>query len=507
MSPRPSRCRSVPPLLTAGEWEPEESRTRAQSMDREVVVAASVSSGGDSPRSCGSAATTASAVPENASEAVEANAGNAELLFRLLHRPDTGQTTVMVKNIQRNCSHAVLLKLFKELGFDRCIDLLYLPMETRKLTNSGYVFVNLTSEIQATMFKRRLAGCEFHHDGCTTTLATSMARIQGFVANVAALRARGAMSSRVPAECRPLLVDPDTGREEVFPSLSKASKGDTGWQWRVWRHAALVRRLRAAVGKVVDEVAAAKIVDTTLQACGAWASAESWDKSWDALANLVISAEADPKVVRELAWYSGVQVECDGLGRKETSQIAAPPVSKPTAVISASEEGQASSIDFFILGERFHIALCGMVDSATARLIVQGALLAYEGSGNWSEFQGMVTAVENDQRRLAAVVESALAQLASQPMQARPPCLRRDFRDLSKRFLAAISKDLDDYSARLVCDRGLEEYRDRAAWPALEDLVVGVERDEAWKRQLVSRVVKELVHTGDLGPYALHGRR
>jgi len=172
-----------------------------------------------------SAATTASpcSTPRSvvSSECSTEASGLCPTLKRLLARPSVGATTIMVRNIPNKYSQRLLLKAWRDMGFDKCIDLFYLPMDFRKRANLGYCFANFTTEEEAMRFCRQVSGYQLPLFNSKKVLATGVAHVQGFEANFRNFCNTPKMSGNVAPEFQPLIFDPATGAEVPFPAEAR----------------------------------------------------------------------------------------------------------------------------------------------------------------------------------------------------------------------------------------------------------------------------------------------
>mmetsp|Transcript_11064 Transcript_11064/g.27957 ORF Transcript_11064/g.27957 Transcript_11064/m.27957 type:complete len:335 (+) Transcript_11064:248-1252(+) len=136
---------------------------------------------------------------------------------KLLCRPHAGATTIIVQIIPNKVTQRTLLNVWKDLGFGGCIDLFYLPMDFRKKRNIGYGYVNFTTETEAMIFESKVHGMQVPNVNSPKRLTATKAKEQGFCANFWKIWEAAKKRGRCPPECRPLILDPDTGEEIEFP--------------------------------------------------------------------------------------------------------------------------------------------------------------------------------------------------------------------------------------------------------------------------------------------------
>mmetsp|Transcript_39087 Transcript_39087/g.93814 ORF Transcript_39087/g.93814 Transcript_39087/m.93814 type:complete len:312 (-) Transcript_39087:380-1315(-) len=216
------RCVSVPPSAKL-------SRTEAVLWRKSSALSeASTVSGRASFSSIESTASTPEALPQE--DPLESE-DLAPALQGLLSRGDAGKTTVMVRNIPKQCTQRALLKEWLHLGFGGSIDLFYLPMEFGTMTNLGYCFLNFVSEARADEFRTRVNKHRLTWFPNSRALVTTKSRVQGFRDNFTNFRNSRVMGAAVPPEFQPIIIDPQTCREIPFPpptrKLRKTKKVDS----------------------------------------------------------------------------------------------------------------------------------------------------------------------------------------------------------------------------------------------------------------------------------------
>jgi hypothetical protein len=108
------------------------------------------------------------------------------------------RTTVALQGIDKNYTRQKLLLMLDEEGFERCYDLVYLPVDFVTQTSLGYALVNLTSVDIAARF--------YAHFDELTVLAVSWSDvIQGLLPCVEWYRNSPVMHATVPDDFKPVL--------------------------------------------------------------------------------------------------------------------------------------------------------------------------------------------------------------------------------------------------------------------------------------------------------------
>lgn len=71
---------------------------------------------------------------------------------------DDGRTTVMMRNVPKEYTRAMILELLDRQGFLGSYDLLYLPADFQTELNYGYVFINFTTTENVAWFREHFTG-------------------------------------------------------------------------------------------------------------------------------------------------------------------------------------------------------------------------------------------------------------------------------------------------------------------------------------------------------------
>merc|ERR1719159_1728350 len=100
---------------------------------------------------------------------------------------EKGVTTVMIRQVPRQCSQLMLLDEIKRRGFGEVFDFLYLPWDFKKCVNVGYGFVNFMETSQAKAFRDKFDGSFMDKStglkSCGKPLRVHPAAVQGYAAN------------------------------------------------------------------------------------------------------------------------------------------------------------------------------------------------------------------------------------------------------------------------------------------------------------------------------------
>mmetsp|Transcript_14246 Transcript_14246/g.30793 ORF Transcript_14246/g.30793 Transcript_14246/m.30793 type:complete len:318 (+) Transcript_14246:36-989(+) len=213
--------------------------------------------------------TTSGSTTTSPRDSVGDRDGLSPTLIRLLDRPFAGSTTVMVQNIPNQFTQRLLLRVWREMGFGRCLDLLYLPMDFRKKCNLGYAFVNFCTTDQVEAFRLLIDGTKLPHFKSSKLIVTAEARVQGFAANFDSFRNSLVMARNVAPEYQPMIFDPTTGAEVPFPApvgQLRSAKIRKGAEERVtWE--GLRKRLVACVREVEEPGRASMVIQAVVATC------------------------------------------------------------------------------------------------------------------------------------------------------------------------------------------------------------------------------------------------
>jgi len=127
----------------------------------------------------------------------------------------TKQTTVMVRNIPNDYTREMLLDLLDQ-GYEGRYNFVYLPIDSKKLSNLGYAFVNLVSHSFAQKFCDDLTGFNDWKVQSPKELALCWHRNeQGYAALVRRYRNHSVMHHSVDDREKPVVFD--KGKRVPFP--------------------------------------------------------------------------------------------------------------------------------------------------------------------------------------------------------------------------------------------------------------------------------------------------
>jgi hypothetical protein len=130
------------------------------------------------------------------------------------------RTTVMLRNIPNNYSREMLLDVFRKHGFEKSIDLIYLPIDFQTEVGLGYAFINLISEEEVGKFQDRFQGFTDWSVVSQKVCEVSWSEpLQGLQAHIDRYRNSPVMHESVPDEYRPVLFK--DGVRVDFPAATK----------------------------------------------------------------------------------------------------------------------------------------------------------------------------------------------------------------------------------------------------------------------------------------------
>jgi hypothetical protein len=136
---------------------------------------------------------------------------------------DDGRTTVMMRNIPREYTRAILLELLDRHGFLGSYDLLYLPADFQTELNYGYVFINFTTTENVARFREHFTG--FSDWAVSSDRACEVSwsdAAQGLDDNVRRFRNSPIMHESVEDRFKPALFE--HGQQIPFPEPTKKIK-------------------------------------------------------------------------------------------------------------------------------------------------------------------------------------------------------------------------------------------------------------------------------------------
>lgn len=137
--------------------------------------------------------------------------------------PDSGKTTVMLRNLPEGFSRDALLQLLDSEGFNGRYDFAYLPVDFDTLQGLRHAFVNMVSPAEAAQIRSHLEG--FTKWDRLSDSVCSVAwndRQQGLPSLVDRYRNSPVMHETVPDECKPIILA--SGRRAPFPPPTQKIK-------------------------------------------------------------------------------------------------------------------------------------------------------------------------------------------------------------------------------------------------------------------------------------------
>mmetsp|Transcript_17203 Transcript_17203/g.41432 ORF Transcript_17203/g.41432 Transcript_17203/m.41432 type:complete len:166 (+) Transcript_17203:2-499(+) len=148
----------------------------------------------------------------------------AAALQGLLERKQQGVTTVMLRNIPTRYTQRLLLRGLQDLSCTHDMDLLYLPLDSRKQRNLGYAFVDCCTPEAAEAFCDVVRGVKLPLFKSSKVLDTCPAKVQGFSRNLKAVLKNLGKGKNLGPEFQPLVFDPATCRQiPLIPLLGPAA--------------------------------------------------------------------------------------------------------------------------------------------------------------------------------------------------------------------------------------------------------------------------------------------
>lgn len=120
--------------------------------------------------------------------------------------PESGQTTVMLRNLPNDYDRGMLMELLESKGFSACFDFVYLPFDFRKHAGLGYAFVNLVTPQEVLRAMTELAGFNAWRVKSQKVLQVTWSKpLQGLEANIERYRNSPVMHPEVPECFKPML--------------------------------------------------------------------------------------------------------------------------------------------------------------------------------------------------------------------------------------------------------------------------------------------------------------
>jgi len=153
-------------------------------------------------------------------EVVEQNCDGAHPPALASTGASAARTTVMLRNIPNKYNRATLLELLDKEGFAACYDFFYLPMDLKRNTNLGYLFLNLVTAEEANRFHDYFNGfCGWNSVSQKVGEVGWGEPLQGLKAQIKRYRNSPVMHQDLPDEHKPLLFA--QGKCIPFPGPTK----------------------------------------------------------------------------------------------------------------------------------------------------------------------------------------------------------------------------------------------------------------------------------------------
>jgi hypothetical protein len=134
---------------------------------------------------------------------------------------EDNRTTVMLRNLPRDFSRDVLLKLLDDNGFAGKYNFVYMPIDFVRQAGLGYAFVNLTLPEVVKDFWEAFDGFSAWPVDCEKVCRVNWSSPhQGYEEHVQRYRNSPLMHADVPDECRPVLLE--NGVRVDFPPPTKS---------------------------------------------------------------------------------------------------------------------------------------------------------------------------------------------------------------------------------------------------------------------------------------------
>jgi len=107
-------------------------------------------------------------------------------------------TSVMIRNIPCGIKLDGAMQILDNFGLSGTYDFLYLPMNSTKKANLGYLFVNFISSVEATRCSKLLTGESVGSGLSIKRCEVSAAHIQGYSQMVAFFKQKAVLRSKSP---------------------------------------------------------------------------------------------------------------------------------------------------------------------------------------------------------------------------------------------------------------------------------------------------------------------
>lgn len=145
---------------------------------------------------------------------------------------DSGETTIMMRNIPNNYTRDMLVRTLDVHGFAGAYDMVYLPLDFTSGAGLGYAFLNFVSVCDAQRFKRKFQGFrDWEVPSEKVCSVQNKASVQGLRANIERYRNNPMMHESVPDAFKPVLFSngmrvafPPPTRRLRAPSTNEAAK-------------------------------------------------------------------------------------------------------------------------------------------------------------------------------------------------------------------------------------------------------------------------------------------
>jgi hypothetical protein len=171
-----------------------------------------------------------------------------EALTRNPNGMPTAATTLMVRNIPQRYTQLEFMQDLVAQGFEKYIDFLYLPTDSRGNQNVGYAFANFVSLEHMNDFQRLMHDDMLRTHRVTTPLVIIPSTTQGWRENVLKVIKNVVLRKQVPNDQLPLLFCKNTGEQFPFPVPSgRGGRAEGGSPQRPSREHAVQGRLREPV--------------------------------------------------------------------------------------------------------------------------------------------------------------------------------------------------------------------------------------------------------------------
>lgn len=133
--------------------------------------------------------------------------------------PDGERTTVMMCNLPSSFTSDKLVVLLDLHGYSEQFDLVYVPINFKRMSCVGYGFVNLTTHEQASRFMEAFDGFVDWGSPSKSQCTVSWSNVQGLSRNILYYQNSPVMCESVPDLCKPILLK--DGARIAFPKPTK----------------------------------------------------------------------------------------------------------------------------------------------------------------------------------------------------------------------------------------------------------------------------------------------